>query len=97
MPGNVGAVDGGIIGGGRGGVEKGERSLLWSSVTVGLKTQVGVRRGWRRGDCGQEQTWALCVFLNSPVLKGTFCFGMETEESENRFGRRAETYQISCP
>lgn len=54
MPGNVGDVDGGIIGGGRGGVEKGERSLLWSSVTVGLKTQVGVRRSWRRGDCGQE-------------------------------------------
>lgn len=63
-----------------------------SENTGGSEKELEERRLWSGVDMG-----TVCVFLNSPVLKGTFCFGMETEESENRFGRRVETHPISRP
>ena len=52
-----------------------------SENTGGSEKELEERRLWSGVDMG-----TVCVFLNSPALKGTFCFGMETEEVKTGSG-----------
>lgn len=52
MPGNVGMWMAGLLGGGKGGVEKGERVLIVHDRGSG--NPGGSEKELRRGDCGQE-------------------------------------------